>query len=400
MDISIKNYINRYKSLNSKCKLYLLLYMIQSISAGVAFYIAIFLNEYLLLTTDIISIIVSSFVAGNLLGSWIAAKLVDNTNPFKLSGISLFFQAFCFFFICFTTKIWCITIIMLILGVSNYVYLICNDYLIIVLAGRMESERASAISLLNVSSNIGLGVGGVIVSFLSKNNPIFMFTIIGATLCISALFYFLEQYDKLSILDKNNNEKESETNIMLYRLSLSVIFLLGLIFAQQRVSYSLFLTTYYGETGASFIFMLNAFLIIFFLPTVTNYIIKKNKVLAMGFGAFLLGGGMLALIIASSAYWLVIIICVITTLGEMLGTTLSQLICFQYVSKENKGRAMGYYKFLYAFGTVLGTLIGGKIQVNLGANYVWLFCGVIGFFSLILCSQYERRSFKSPMLTA
>lgn len=396
----VKQYIHSYVNLNKKCKLYLLFYMIQSISAGVAFFIAIFLNEYLLLTTDTISLIVGCFVTGNLLGSWLTSKLLDKSNPFKLSGVSLVLQALCFFAICFTTSTWVITLIMLILGMASYVYVICNDYLITALAGKMESERALAISLLNVSSNIGLGIGGVVVSYLSKGNPINMFAMIGITLIMSALFYFFDRSDKVHIKKENQEEGGSKSNLNLYRLSLSIIFLLGLIFAQQRVGYSLFLTKYYGDSGASFIFMLNSFLIIFLLPTVTKNAIKKNQVLSMGLGVFFLGGGMLVLSIASSAYWLVILVCLITTLGEMLGTTLSQLLCFQYVSNEKRGKAMGYYKFLYASGTIIGTLIGGKIQVAFGENYIWFFCGIIGCLSLALCSKVNRREFRPQLLTA
>ncbi|MCZ4786710.1 MFS transporter [Legionella pneumophila] len=394
-----KQYMGTYINLNNKCKLYLLFYMIQSISAGIAFFIAIFLNEYLLLTADTISLIVGFFVMGNLLGSWLTAKLLDKNDPYKLSGISLILQAICFFAICYTTSTWFITLVMLVLGVASYVYVICNDYLITALAGKMESERAVAISLLNVSSNIGLGIGGVMVSYLSKSNPIYMFTIIGITLTVSALFYFLDRTSRVCINTENHDATGSKSNLNLYRLSLSIIFLLGLIFAQQRVGYSLFLTKNYGDSGASFIFMLNSFLIIFFLPTVTKNVIKKNQVLAMGLGAFFLGGGMFILSIASSTYWLVILVCLVTTVGEMMGTTLSQLLCFQYVSNEKRGKAMGYYKFLYALGTILGTLVGGKIQVIFGENYLWFFCGIIGCLSFALCSKINYREFKPQLLT-
>ncbi|KTD63379.1 multidrug resistance protein, MFS family [Legionella santicrucis] len=277
----IKGYMETYLNLNNKCKLYLFFYMIQSISAGVAFFIAIFLNEYLLLTADTISWIVGFFVMGNLLGSWLTAKLLDRSDPYKLSGISLMLQAICFFSICYTSSIWLIIVIMLILGVASYVYVICNDYLITALAGKMESERALAISLLNVSSNIGLGIGGVTVTYLSKNNPIQMFTMIGITLVISSLFYFSDRSGRVNVITEKHDEAISKSNLNLYRLSLSIIFSLGLIFAQQRVGYSLFLTKYYGDSGASFIFMLNSFLIIFFLPSVTKSAIQKNQVLGV-----------------------------------------------------------------------------------------------------------------------
>ena len=95
--------------------------------------------------------IVVNGYAGNLLGSWLTARLLDKNNPFILSGISLLSQAVCFIFMCLTSSILLLALILLILGITGYVYLICNNYLIINIAGNNENKRASAISLLHVS---------------------------------------------------------------------------------------------------------------------------------------------------------------------------------------------------------------------------------------------------------
>ena len=111
-----------------------------------------------------------------------------------------------------------------------------------------------AISLLNVSSNIGVGLGGVIVSYLSKNYPIMMFVTIGISLLIISIIYFYEPNEFVTIIEENNIVKKSKSNFNLYLLSLSVIFILGIIFAQQRVGYAIFLEENFGESGASSFF--------------------------------------------------------------------------------------------------------------------------------------------------
>ncbi|STX55463.1 multidrug resistance protein, MFS family [Legionella beliardensis] len=395
MDI-IKQYFADFKKLNNKCKLYLFFYMIQSISFGISFFIAIFLNEFLLIKPDTISLIVGFFIAGNLVGSKLISSFLDKNNPFKLSSAALFIQAICFYLITFTNVVSILVITMFILGASSYIYVICNDYLITNLSGDLESERATAISLLNVSSNIGLGIGGVIISYMSKNNPVLMFTFIGSTLLISSIVYYLDSKKFLYALKKELQEPSLTCfNQNFYRVSLLIIFLLGLIFAQQRVGYSLFLTNYFNESGASFIFLLNSILIIFFLPTVTRYAIETNQIITMGFGSCILGVGMFLLRYASHSFSLVVFICLITTLGEMLGTTLSQLICFQNASGHNKGKAMGNYKFLYSLGTIIGTLVGGKMQIYFNSNSVWIFCGIKST-DCILC--FRRKSSSSWVL--
>lgn len=225
-----------------------------------------------------------------------------------------------------------------------------------------------------------------------------MFTMMALILGISAFFYLFDCSENMAIKKEKTGTSDFQANSNVYHLSLCIIFILGLVFAQQRVGYSLFLTQYYGDSGASFIFMLNALLIIFFLPTVTSFAIKKNQILTMGSGALLLGGGMFFLCLASSSWWLTVLICLVTTLGEMLGTTLSQLLCFQYAPDAYKGKAMSYYKFLYALGTIFGTLTGGKLQMLWGENYVWFFCGIVGVLSMVLCfiAQHKEVQTRAP----
>lgn len=393
----VKKYLSGYRILNSSCKRYLWLYMLHSISAGVAFFIAIFLHDFLSFSADIISIIVGFYVVGNLLGSWLSAKLIDKNKPFKLSALSLIIQGVCFFSICCMTSYLALSIILLILGTASYVYMISSNYLITWLAGTEEKHRASAISLQNVFSNVGLGLGGVIVSYLSRSHSIFMFVSVGTLLIMSGIIYLFYQSKELEVFEENSTDKLSLPNLNLYRLSLVIVFFLGFIFAQQRVSYSLFLKINFGGSGAGFIFFLNSILIIFFLPTVTKYAVNTNQIISMGVGTFLLGVGMLLLGVASS-FFFVVVICFITTLGEMLSTTLSQLICFQSVSTEKRGKAMGYYKFFYASGTIIGTLVGGKIQVTLDSNYVWITCGIIGVLALVLSYHFSESKNKIKLL--
>ena len=83
----------------------------------------------------------------------------------------------------------------------------------------------------------------------------------------------------------------------------------------------------------------------------------------------------------------------------MLGTVFSQLICFQFSPENARGKAMGYYKFLYSFGTILGTIVGSKLQENLGINYIWTLCGVSGLFLFLACLLFYKPKY-TVILTA
>jgi predicted MFS family arabinose efflux permease len=287
---------------------------------------------------------------------------------------------------------------MFLLGVFSYIFTIANNYFIPLAAGNTDEEQARSISLLSVSSNIGVGIGGALVSILSNQYPTILFALMSITLIVSSGAYFKQNIKLSSSVDKGA-ESKFPLNKHYYFLSLFVIFMLGLIFAQKRVSYSLFVESNFGSNDTSFLFILNSLLIIFFLPSVTKVFKSYERGMVIGIGCILLGGG-LFLLQYTSLFVIAIVICVITTFGEMLGSVFSQLMCFQSSPPSHKGRAMGYYKLLYALGTFIGSSIGGNIQEYFGTNVVWEVCGLLGFTIFTVCIAFSKLTQKDPVLVS
>lgn len=384
----IRSYLQEYFTLNTKCKMYLLLYMLFSVAAGVSFFIALYLKLHLKLAVEAIGHISACFLLGQLLGSWLASNSLDKLNYFYLTALSLFALALSFFAIAFIHEPILLIPMMLIMGISSYFHIISSSFLITNLAGSSHESRARAISLLDVSSNIGIGIGGVLVNYFSTAHSQRMFLVISFLLILTGVIYLCDGKVKFQ-LSHEAPGMHTKPNRSMYRLSLFFIFMLGLIFAQQRISYALFLNESFGQSGASSIFLLNSLIIICCLPNVTRFAIKCNKIIMMGLGGVLLGLGMCMLQFAY-LFSAVVFICVVITLGEMLGMTLSQLVCFESAEKTNRGKALSYYKFLYALGTIFGTSIGGYIQGNMGMRYIWLLCGCIGITLLLVSLNYAR----------
>lgn len=382
----VREYLSGYTGIKTECKWLLFFYMIQCISAGIAFFIAIYLDKHLNFSAQTIGFIVTVFAGGNLLGSLLAAKISDRLNPFKISSCMIVIQGACFLIVSLFSSPEVIAAAMFFLGVSGYAFAANNDFLITSLAGKTKQARSKALSLINVTSNIGVGIGGGCVSFFSKSYSFELLFSVGVMLLAIAIYYGLIAHNLLDVNEKEDEEIEEErgSGRTYYFFSLFTIFVLGLIFAQQRVSYSIYLDTYFDESSASTLLMLNSLLIIFFLPTINKLTINFNSFLLMGIGGILLGGGM-SVYQYTDLFPLVLLICVVTTIGEMLGTLISQLVCFQSAPENMKGKAMGLYKFLYATGTMIGTSAGGSIQTYLGMNMVWTLCGVLGS-TLFLCS--------------
>ncbi len=371
--------------------------MIQTITAGVGFFIAVYLDIHLKLPTHIIGYIVSLYVAGNLIGSAISTKILDLSNPVRLSGISLFSQSICFATLCLTDYVPIISIAMFFLGAFGYVFTITNNYFIPMISGSSDEEQARSISLLSVASNIGVGLGGALVSLLSSNHPVVLFAFVSATLLISSAAYFKRNINLCGSSANKENKVQFSYHKQNYFLSLFVIFVLGLIFAQKRVSYSLFLENSFGANDASFLFMLNSLLIIFLLPWVTKLFKSYERHIVIGAGCILLGGGLFFLQYAS-IFYVAILICVIATFGEMLSSVFSQLMCFQSATNSSKGKAMSYYKLLYALGTLIGSSIGGNVQEYFGTNAVWEVSGMLGAILFAICIASLKIIQKEPVI--
>lgn len=392
----VVDYIHSIRQINNECKVLLFFYMLQCISAGIAFFIAIYLDKHLSISPRTIGIIVSLFAAGNLLGALGAAKVSDYVSPYKISAISIFIQGACFCLIALSTSHYTLGLLMFCLGFSGYAYSANNQFLITSLSGKTKQERSNSISLISVSSNIGIGLGGALVSFLSKNYSFQLLFSTGVMLLAVSIYYIKLESKNLCFFNSSTDStnKVRDTGRGYYAFSLITIFIMGLIFAQQRVSYSLYLNTNFNESIISMLLMLNSILIILGMPSVNKFSLGFNSLFMMGLGGVLLGGGM-ALYQFTSYLPFVITICVITTIGEMLGTLVSQLVCFQSAPDSHKGKAIGYYKFLYAVGTMLGTSLGGTIQQNFGINNVWSFCGLLGVILLgfsFFVVKYSRKS--------
>lgn len=261
----IRLYIKEYFSLNNKCILYLFLHILFSIAAGIFFFIAIYLKLNLKLDVRSIANISSFFVLGQLLGSWLSSKLLDQINYFYLTSIALLIVALSLFLLCVIHQPSLLIPTVIILGVGCYLYIISSSFLITNLAGTTAQDRGRAISLLSVSSNMGIGIGGTLVNYFSIQYSQIMFALIGILLLIASLIYWIDGKIKFEA-NLNISDNYQNANKALYRLSLFFIFMLGIIFAQQRISYALFLNNSFGAFGASSIFLLNSLIIIFCLP--------------------------------------------------------------------------------------------------------------------------------------
>lgn len=331
---------------------------------------------------------ITALSAGNLIGSWIATKTVEKFNPFRLSNVSLMLQGICFITLAFTKNPIILASTIFIYGASGYAYISYNNYLIPAAAGEQDKLRAHAISYTSIASNLGILIGGMIVNTLSSKYAFLIFNLVGITLVFISLIIKPENF----ILSQVSQEKtyHKNQNRTLYLLALAIVFLMGIIIAQQRVGYQIFLENSFSSYQVNMILMLNSILIIAFLPALTQHLLLYDKVKSLALGCSALSLGMF-LTVSSTQYIFILFLCLIRTAGEMMTSTLSQALCFQNANIENRGKAMAFYKLLFSVGILLGSLLGSNLLNAHGLMAIWDLCGIIGCCMVLLILFVKTR---------
>lgn len=384
------NYFALFSRFGSKCKLFLFLYFIRAISSGIAFFIGIYL-AHIKMKWLVIGYEVTALSSGNIVGAWLSAKYSDKFNPLLFSGVTILLQGVCFLLIAYSTQPILLAAAVFLYGLAGYAFVSINHYIITSYAGDSESIRAQVISFTSIASNLGLLLGGVLVSYLSSDYAKLLFSLIGCMLIIMSLFYFSEKNE--SIIIKNSNLNDSTTpNKHIYFVALAATFLLGVIFAQQRIGYQVFLENHFSSFRISLILVLHTVIIIALLPYITQHLMALNHLASLALGGLILGLGMY-LVIYSDNYYFVLFLCAVRTLGEMIAIVMSQFICFQYSPKTDRGKAMGNHKFIFAFGILAGSFIGTNILSYWGMSMVWVLCGMTGLLIGTICyfSSYKNK---------
>ena len=382
----IRKSIQTFQELNQECRILLFYYTLRSITSGITFFIALYLS-HINMKVSVIGTEVTLLTLGNLIGAWLAAKFSDRTNPYFMSGLMLWIQGACFIAIALSHSVVVLGFAVFVYGLSGYAYMVINQALIPCVAGDSEKLRSQAISLISVTSNLGLMIGGVVVSLFSESYSMVMFLSFG----IGLFWIGLKLISTKSIIPIEKalpKGAASTPNRKLYQLTLFISLLLGLYFAQQRLGYQIFLDQYFSDYQSSILIALNGILIIVFLPTLSKQLIKYNPLHMLGAGGVFLSVGLYFLQF-NHAYWFVLLLCMVRTVGEMITIQITTLYCYQSAPSSSHGNAMGMYKVLYSIGTIFGSFSGGSLLTSYGISSIWNLGGALGVLIPVLCMAYR-----------
>jgi MFS family permease len=388
----LNNYCTNYKGLPYAAWQGISIGFIESTLVGICYFLSLYFVTELHLSLVNAGFLISAYGLGTILGSIIAGKLSDQFSPRFVTIISLLIQAVSYFLLIKIHTPSLLLINLFILGIGSYGF-ITSNYLW-TLGNCKSEERLKAINMLDIVSNLGLAIAGIIIGFASTQRFVNIFFLSSCALCIMAVYliFYSKQSQIITNVISSNNNSSSSVNLKIKYYALACLFLVGLIISQVHSTYPVFLQRSFPEMGTmsfSILFILNATLIVLFQAPLVNSLANVNKIFLIGMGAFLLGLGM-ALLNFSFFFAIAILSCLITTLGEILFFSIAQLICYEKSPEKKKGLGLGTYRMIYAASRVAGPAAGGLVYQQSSAQELWLICFLLGVTCFIPSFYFKK----------
>lgn len=388
-----KSYFLIYHAYSRHCQFGFLLSLLESIFIGIYYYLSIYLVDTLHYEMSTAGIIISCYGVGAILGGLVGGKLSDNWAPGIVSSCSLFIQAISYFLFTQINSMYLLMFNVFVLGIASYGFITANHLFVLGNCRNSENKRLQAISILSMTSNLGLGISALILGGILSIGfySIFLFTslLIFLLACVS-VYYELTLTNQNGFLVNQEHQLRnnvSRTDLNVFLTVLISVFFVGMIVTQSGATYAIYIKELFPSFGiqaVTILFAINSFMVVIASTLICELIKDFNKILMVGLGGFLIGIGMFMLTFSHS-FIMAVLSCIIYTLGEIIFFSVAQLLCYQS-GMEKKGSSLGLYRVIYALSRVLGPSAGGYIYYTFGGDMLWRISGFIGVVCLIFCT--------------
>ena len=383
-------YLNSYK-LPFPCWKRIFVSFIESAAAGIVFFLSVYFSSVLGIQIYAVGMILSSYGAGTIIGGILGGILSDkfSENIISIAGLGL--MSLSIFLIILIKSMSFLVLDLFLLGLSSYLFVTANTIWVLNFCKKNTHAKQQSLSVLYVSSNLGLGFSALIIGFSSARIFHYIF-LIACLLLLLAAYYLYRNRDEAPQYQFNEKNIDVVNDVSTKKkhagwIVLGCLFLIGLVIAQLNTTYPIYIHhnfKWLGMMGIGILFSLNAALIVLLQAPITDLLQSFNKLLIVGLGSFFMGTSMLILNFPSS-YIVVVVACVAYTFGEILFFSTAQLVCYESGIDKKKGRALGAFRTVYALTLVIGPTFGGVVYHKYGPHFLWGLSGLLGLICLMLC---------------
>jgi predicted MFS family arabinose efflux permease len=329
--------------------------------------------------------VMGAFGLGSILGGYLGGRLTDQFGHFYVQVFSLLLNGILFIVLVQMQTLSQITICIFVLSSLGEAFRPANSAAIAAYSN--EANRTRCYSLNRLAINLGWAVGPAVGGILASMSYTLLFWADGLT-CIFASFllYFVfspgrkrEVEKKEIIAAKTNSAYRDKT----FLLGMLYIFLVGVCFFQM---FSI-IPVYYkeqlhlNEATIGWILAMNG-LIIAAIEMVLVYKLenRRNAVLYMMLGAFLIGFAFLILNI-SSVIHIALISMIVITFGEMLLFPFMNNFWVNRSTENTRGQYAALYTMSFSLAIVLAPTIASQIAARAGFATLWIVDFILCIFA-------------------
>jgi MFS family permease len=381
--------------LSKTCYLLLLFSFLECAAGGIAYYLSLYLGTSTTLTKLQIGQVGSIVGFGALSGALCSTYITDKLSSKNIIIFCFFFLGLSFFCLPQSINFLVISVCAFIIGIATSIFLTTNNTLLLQNAPQDQNSLRFVQSMKVVSENLGNSCSILLIMFFAAQYYGQIFEVIG-------LFFLLFALNTMKYLPVGRNSvedspcEEKETNQQenkkrLY-ITISGVFIVGIIYAQQRIAYPLFLNeTFSNFTITATLFWLDPIIVSLFQVKITKIVSPLKIHYQLAIGGLLLGTGLFALMIVTSIGG-AILACLTFILGEMLFMPTSFVQCYESAGNKRKGMAAGAWRSAYSSGLIVGPVLSGFLMEYYSYNACWILAGILGFSLLILFFSQEKNN--------
>ncbi|MCW8451824.1 MFS transporter [Legionella quinlivanii] len=275
--------------LSKTCYLLLLFSFLECAAGGIAYYLSLYLGTSTPLTKlqigQVGSIVGFGAFSGALCSTYITDRLASK-NIFIISFLTLGLSFFC---LPQSTDFLAISGCAFIIGIATSIFLTTNNSLLLQLAPQDQNSLRFVQSMRVVSENLGSSCSILLIMFFAAQYYGQIFEIIGMFFLLFALnimkYLRIEKPSQMNTLHEEQETNQQHGNKKRLYIIVSTVFVAGIIYAQQRIAYPLFLNeTFSNFTITATLFWLDPIIVSLFQVKITKLIspLKINHQLAIG----------------------------------------------------------------------------------------------------------------------
>lgn len=338
--------------------------------------------------------VMAAFGCGSILGGYLGGRLTDKFGHYGVQVLSLLLNGILFIVLGQMQTLLQFMVCIFILSSLGESFRPANSAAIAAYSN--ESNRTRCYSLNRLAINVGWAIGPAVGGLLASINYHLLFWVDGLTCIFASLFLFFLFADarKSKSIHKSVSHEKMKT-VSAYRdktflLGMFYIFLIGVCFFQMFNIVTVYFKQqlHLQENVIGAVLALNG-LIIAIVEMVLVYKLenRKDAVVYMTIGAFLIGLSFLAFNISRS-FVFVLVQMIIVTLGEMLLFPFMNNFWVKRSNETNRGQYAAVYTMSFSAAIVLAPTFASQVATWLGFGVLWvinfIFCSVaaFGFFLL------------------